>query len=134
MQTTTYLDQPLPKHNDRPACWPEVIKDMQERHQVGIARYGTPLQPHNGRDAIADAYAEALDYIVYLKQALMERDAVRELMAALKPFADLITELEQRGDMAASGRTLVRVGDLQEARKVFVSFGGVFELPEKAHG
>jgi hypothetical protein len=68
------IDQPPPVPNARPAVWPLVMADMVERDQVGRARYGTPLQPHNGRDALADAYAEALDLAVYLRQALYERD------------------------------------------------------------
>lgn len=73
-EARTSLDQPPPVANDKPAVWPMVIADMQERDQVGRQRYGTPLQPHNGRDALADAYAEALDLAVYLRQALFERD------------------------------------------------------------
>jgi len=68
------LDQPDPTPNDRPAVWPLVIADMQARDRVGRERYGVPLQPHNGRDALADAYAEALDLAVYLRQAIFERD------------------------------------------------------------
>ena len=68
------LDQPDPIKNDEPSCWDLVLADMRERDQVGRARYGTPLQPHNGRDALKDAYAEALDLVVYMRQALYERD------------------------------------------------------------
>lgn len=68
------LDQPAPTPNTLPAVWPLVIADMQAREAVGRERYGTPLQQHNGRDALADAYAEALDLAVHLRQALYERD------------------------------------------------------------
>lgn len=54
--------------------WPLVIMDMAARDQVGRARYGVPLQPHNGRDALRDAYEEALGLCAYLRQAIMERD------------------------------------------------------------
>ncbi len=66
-------DQPPPIPSDRPAVWDLVVADMKERDQVGRARYGTPLQPHNGRDALVDAYQEALDLVVYLRQAIEER-------------------------------------------------------------
>jgi hypothetical protein len=69
------LDQPPPIPNDRPAIWDLVLSDIHERDQVGLARYGTRLQPHNGRDALKDAYAEALDLVVYLRQAIFERDS-----------------------------------------------------------
>ena len=66
--------QPAPVANDLPAVWPLVIIDMANRDQVGHDRYGVPLQPHNGRDALRDAYEEALDLCAYLRQAIMERD------------------------------------------------------------
>ena len=69
-----HVEQPEPVPNDRPAVWPLVIMDMANRDQVGRARYGVPLQPHNGRDALRDAYEEALDLCAYLRQAIMERD------------------------------------------------------------
>jgi len=33
-----------------------VIADIEARRQVGVQRYGTALQAHNGRDALRDAY------------------------------------------------------------------------------
>lgn len=79
-------DQPPPKPNDGQAVWDLVIADMVERDGVGRKRYGTPLQPFNGRDALVDAYQEALDLVVYLRQGLEERKAVpvplREQVAA----------------------------------------------------
>ena len=50
----------------------QVEADMRAREQVGVARYGTPLQAGNGRDAVRDAYEEALDGCAYLRQALEE--------------------------------------------------------------
>lgn len=67
-------DQPPPIH--RPGALSvqaAVRRDLIAREEVGIARYGIPLQPHNGRDALRDAYAEALDLACYLKQAILER-------------------------------------------------------------
>lgn len=66
--------QPQPTANDKPAIWKLVIEEMHARDQLGRARYGVPLQPHNGRDALVDAYQEALDLCVYLRQAIYERD------------------------------------------------------------
>jgi len=51
-----------------------IILDMRARDDFGRAKYGTPLQPGNGRNAVVDAYQEALDLAVYLRQALYERD------------------------------------------------------------
>lgn len=64
---------PPPLPNDEPPIWDLVIKDMVNRDKLGRKKYGTPLQPNNGRDALQDAYEEALDLVVYLRQALFER-------------------------------------------------------------
>lgn len=71
--TGTIQDQPAPERNESRPVWDMVIDDMRERDRVGRGRYGTPLQAHNGRDALVDAYQEALDLVVYLRQAIEER-------------------------------------------------------------
>lgn len=68
------MTQPPPKANDKPAVWDLVMFDMHDRDTLGRSRYGVRLQPHNGRDALRDAYEEALDLAVYLRQAIYERD------------------------------------------------------------
>jgi hypothetical protein len=73
MVMTEVVDQPPPVPNDRPAIQDLVIADMQERKRLGIERYGTPLQTHNGRDALVDAYQESLDQTQYLRQEIEER-------------------------------------------------------------
>lgn len=72
---TQIVDQPPPVPSIRPSIQSLVRVDLEEREQVGIARYGTPLQPHNGRDALVDAYQEALDLACYLRQAIEERQS-----------------------------------------------------------
>lgn len=69
-----YPEQPAPKLNDSTPIWDLVISDMKERDNLGRERYGVPLQANNGRDVLLDAYQEALDLVVYLKQAIVERD------------------------------------------------------------
>lgn len=64
--------EPDPKPG-RKDVLPEVLADLQARSDFGIRKYGTPLQSHNGRDALMDSYQEALDLVMYLKQAIMER-------------------------------------------------------------
>ena len=67
-------DQAPPVPNQLPAIQDLVMRDLQERKAIGIKRYGTALQPHNGRDAMLDAYEEAQDLCMYLRQAIYERD------------------------------------------------------------
>jgi hypothetical protein len=66
-------EQPEPTGNGTPIT-ELVIADLQERSRVGALRYGTPLRAHNGRDALVDAYCEALDLCQYLRQAIEERE------------------------------------------------------------
>ena len=66
-------DQPLPIPNDEPDIQSQVIADIEARRELGIKRYGSALQPFNGRDALRDAYEESLDQTMYLKQALVEQ-------------------------------------------------------------
>lgn len=73
MTNQAATEQPPPKHNDSRSIWDLVIEDMRARDHLGRSRYTTPLQAHNGRDALMDAYQEALDLAVYLRQALEER-------------------------------------------------------------
>lgn len=70
-------DQPDPTPNATRPVWEVVIQDMKDRDEHGRIRYGTPLQCFNGRDALVDAYQEALDLAVYLRQAILERDELR---------------------------------------------------------
>lgn len=53
-----------------------VIRDIQDRAKYGERLYGTPLQGFNGRDSFMDAYQEALDLPVYLRQFKYELDEV----------------------------------------------------------
>lgn len=70
-------EQAPPVPNERKPVWELVMADMAARDAVGRERYGTPLQSFNGRDALVDAYQEALDQVVYLRQAIEERGGPR---------------------------------------------------------
>lgn len=84
------MSQPPPKKNEHPSVWETIIEkemqnpynsfaqefvvpDMRKRHEKGLETYGVALQPHNGRDALTDAYEEALDLLAYVTQLEMER-------------------------------------------------------------
>jgi hypothetical protein len=82
-------EQPPPKKNRKKPIWPlvisslkgsfpkerikNVIKDMKDRDNQGLEKYGVRLQPYNGRDALVDAYQEVLDASVYLGQFIYEQ-------------------------------------------------------------
>ena len=64
--------QPLPIINDHVDIQSMVIADIEARRELGIRRYGSALQPHNGRNALLDLYEELLDAVAYIKQRLVE--------------------------------------------------------------
>lgn len=64
--------EPEPTKSKSPAIWSLVMRDMAERDIEGRQRYGTRLQANNGRNALIDAYQEALDLACYLRQAIYE--------------------------------------------------------------
>lgn len=95
--------QPTPKPNDTQPIHEQVIEDIKRRAEVGKQNYGTYLQANNGRDSLVDAYEEAQDLALYLKQAILERDAERDELAAqtLEAWAWMAEQpmhLEKRGD------------------------------------
>ncbi len=51
-----------------------VLADIRERAETGKEKYGTYLQTNNGRDALWDAYQEAIDLVMYLRQKLLEQE------------------------------------------------------------
>lgn len=69
--------QPAPIKNTRPAIQDLVVRDIEARKEIGLQRYGTLLQGFNGRDCLLDAYQEAIDLVIYLRQAIYERDCSR---------------------------------------------------------
>lgn len=68
------IEEVPPSESGYPPVWELVLRDMHTRDLMGRNKYGMPLQPFNGRDALWDAYQEALDLVVYLRQAIYERD------------------------------------------------------------
>lgn len=69
-------DQPLPTAG-RECVQDALIAQIEQRKQLGIERYGRPLETHNGRNAVQDALEEAIDLAVYLKQVELEMRDLR---------------------------------------------------------
>src|SRR5690348_1533331 len=66
-------DQPPPVPGDGQSIHDLVMRDVADRKALGLARYGTLLQAHNGRDALTDLYQELLDAACYIRQVIEER-------------------------------------------------------------
>lgn len=75
MSEPEHVEQPMPTNNERDSIQSMVRNDLLKREALGVSRYGTALQAFNGRDALRDAYEEALDLACYLRQVIEERDA-----------------------------------------------------------
>lgn len=90
--------QPMPTRNDHEDIQSMVIDDIGARRLIGIRRYGTALQPNNGRDALVDLYEELLDACMYIKQAIVERDlavpAINRVTERI--LADIAKERQRR--------------------------------------
>jgi hypothetical protein len=67
-------DQPAPIPGER-VVGLQVIRDITERMEFGHQKYGMFLETENGRDPLWDAYMEAVDLVMYLRQELMKREA-----------------------------------------------------------
>ncbi len=65
--------QPDPKQGEQVVV-DVVLADIRERAEVGKVKYGTYLETNNGRSALWDAYQEAIDLVMYLRQALLEQE------------------------------------------------------------
>lgn len=69
---------PPPSNSGRTKVLDLVLQDFKDRAAKGLEKYGRPLFTCNGRDALLDAYQEALDLCMYLRQAIEEqREAAR---------------------------------------------------------
>lgn len=77
------IEQPSPADVPGKDIADLVVEDIRARKALGIARYGKPLRANNGRDPLVDAYQEALDLCVYLRQEIAERDAGARLLDAI---------------------------------------------------
>lgn len=87
-------DQPLPPPvpDGETDAQSLVMRDIADRRQVGISRYGAALQTWNGRDNLLDLYEELLDGAIYARNEMERRNdlirALRHVYACPRePFA-----------------------------------------------
>ncbi len=109
-------EQPMPTPNGTTPIWELVKADMDERDRLGIERYGTTLQANNGRDSLLDAYHEALDLCVYLRQHMVERDALKAEVERLTPKFERGAGWVCDGDTMMSGEAVLKLVATLRAR------------------
>jgi hypothetical protein len=75
-QMSDVTHEPMPIRTDKPAAIvvTRVMQDLRDKAEAGIEKYGVPLHTFNGRRPLVDAYQEAIDQVLYLKQRIMEED------------------------------------------------------------
>ena len=103
-QARKYGSQPKPTKNDRQRTVDLVVEDIKERAEFGLGKYGTYLQPGNGRNSLQDAYEEALDLALYLRTEIENKagriaqngvdDVLRELMISIAEAFERINKIE----------------------------------------
>jgi hypothetical protein len=92
----TVKQSPPTESRHIPIVW-LVTHDLERRAAEGRVKYGTLLRGFNGRDALTDAYQEALDLAMYLRQAIYEIEHLTAENARLKAeIAQLKELLEKR--------------------------------------
>ena len=94
------VPEPSPTTNNLPYLWDlareKFIEDSKQRDEFGLNKYGTRLQPFNGRNPLVDAFQEHLDNTVYLYQALFEEEFKKPILdAAMEWFTALKSEDSQ---------------------------------------
>lgn len=109
---TVVLPPPLP-NPDAPAIWDLVIDDMRARDAMGLEKYKQRLKPFDGRDALTDAYQEALDQAVYLRKEIYEREHPPVASAAarrdgLDNYAGLMAMFDEVANGGTGGFDTVR--------------------------
>ena len=51
-----------------------VHRDLEERNRLGWKQHRKPMLTSDGRDSLRNAYEEAQDLVVYLREELYKRD------------------------------------------------------------
>lgn len=99
---TQIEDQPPPMKQPGVSSVQALVRaDLEERERIGTARYGTALQPVNGRDAMVDAYQEVLDLACYIRQFIAEQVMSEQIALQL---AQARRDIERKDDLIAEFR------------------------------
>lgn len=67
------IQEPNPRGGHGASIHDLVVQDVMARKAFGLTKYNTILQVGDGRRSLVDAYQEALDLAVYLRQELAKQ-------------------------------------------------------------
>lgn len=105
-------DQVRPTPNTETSCqqrfMDRISQDMPPRMELGLQRYGTLLQPFNGRDFMKDTFDELLDLSVYLEGVAVEREAMMDLLFDLAGWPQVpANAIEEMSDLVKRAQVLL---------------------------
>lgn len=94
-----FAEQPMPTEGEGDILR-DLARDLPElilgRRDVGVEKYGRPLQAHNGRDAGRDLEEELLDAFAYARQIQVERrDLEIRLITARGTATEAVNTLQE---------------------------------------
>jgi hypothetical protein len=93
----------------------DVIRRLQQRLEtrleIGVRRYGRPLQLFNGRDPFRDHEEELLDQHVYAEQIRLEYHA---LIEAVRVLARLVRGWPGAGPLSEAEASALALGEVLE--------------------
>lgn len=115
-------------HTGAPDIQPLVIRDLQDRYELGKARYGTGLQPFNGRSGLRDLYEELMDAVMYVRQVIEEDKAMTSDDVDIDFRSDMGVDLIQHVASDASVVFAARVSTQPEVSKKALGINAGSEL------
>lgn len=74
----------------------ELIPDIQLRKDMGLEKYNTTLQPHNGRAVYVEEFQEFLDAVAYLEKTILELGGDDELLLIQTTILDAALIIKSR--------------------------------------
>ena len=109
--------QPSPIQTDERHTVDVVREDLETRKQMGIKKYGVALQPSNGRDSLQDAYEEALDLCVYLKNEILLRESLSADLASARAANRSMYERINRLECEAEAQAMRHAETIKTLRR-----------------
>lgn len=107
--------QPMPVKRDGPIMHELLIEELpvmlRSRLELGIKRYGQPLQAFNGRDAAQDVMDELVDGLVYARQTQIEIAFMRDIIVRVRSRFGRTTDQDSAWDQSLWADIKMVLGD-----------------------
>lgn len=144
-ETTELSQEVFPFISDIPDS---ILKDIESRVLLGEKKYGSRLKTNNTRDSLVDCYQEALDGMMYSKQAELEGKDDGELYNSFSKLAltikNMIDPSIEEGDLpylaglidgeGSVGARISKDGNISSALTIVNTDRHVLEWAKKTTG